>query len=145
MNVRVLLVVGAVLLVLAGVVVVSARAANIQCQQGLICYGTNSADEMNGTSSGDQMYGYGGADRMFGNKGYDSMFGGTEPDYLHGGYGVNHMHGGGGADTFRVDADCLADEFDCGSGWDVTYYIIGAGNSWSLCEENHGIGLAGCG
>jgi len=97
---------GALLVVLAGV----AWAANVNCQVGEPCVGTNDPDRLNGTNKEDDMFARQDDDLLRGRSGFDVMFGDHPPvqdtttdgdDELFGNNGPDTLAGLGGSDLLK--------------------------------------------
>jgi hypothetical protein len=97
---------GALLVVLAGV----AWAANVNCQVGVPCVGTNDPDRLNGTNKEDDMFARQDDDLLRGRSGFDVMFGDHPPvqdtttdgdDELFGNNGPDGLAGLGGSDLLK--------------------------------------------
>ncbi len=120
----------------------SGLAAFIRCQTGVVCNGTEQADDMTGTSrnniihglggndiltlNGGDDEGYGGAgnDKLFGEGGHDRVLsGGDNNDRIEGHTGRDGLYGGTGDDF--IDAVRFEEGFPeqdtiaCGSGFDT--------------------------
>ncbi len=120
----------------------SALAAFIRCQTGVVCNGTEQADDLVGTSRSnivnglggddiltlatgdDEGYGGPGNDKVFGEEGHDRVLsGGDNNDRLEGGTGRDGLVGGTGDDV--IDAVRFEEGFpeqdtiSCGSGVDT--------------------------
>lgn len=117
-----------------------ANAAEIYCQVGIKCEGTQGADRIHGTSVGDWIVAKGGGDVVDGNGGNDTIEGGGGPDTLRGESGHDRLEGGGGDDTLdgMLNNNCSFDNFLGGDGWDTALYRIGVGNTFSGIEEKFG-------
>lgn len=112
-------------LVIAGGV---ALAANINCEAGTTCLGTEKADTMTGTNQADDMSGLGGGDTMRGRDGGDMISGGDGNDEVYagsgndpsieGGTGDDSLTGANGDDTYvfepRWGGDKITSEEDSG-------------------------------
>lgn len=92
----------------------AALAANINCEAGTACLGTNKADTMTGTNQADDMSGLGGGDTMRGRDGDDTLSGdegndeinagsGNDPS-VEGGKGNDSLTGGDGDDTYVFES-----------------------------------------
>jgi Ca2+-binding RTX toxin-like protein len=92
----------AVALVAASSVVL---AANINCEPGIPCLGSPTADTMTGTLQGDDMRGLGGSDTMLARAGGDT---------LEGGGGNDSLSGGNGDDTYSFSAHWGSDLIPAG-------------------------------
>ena len=77
----ILLAAGALMLTMAAT---AAFAANLLCQVGIACNGTQTSDLITGTTSNDQIKGFGGKDRINDNLGHDidTIAGGAENDTI---------------------------------------------------------------
>ena len=95
-------------------------------------FGRGGSDELQGglrrspETTNDRLHGGPGADTLDGGGGNDLLRGGLGPDQLYGFYGRDILYGGPGRDLFggglgndRLRArDGLAEQVDCGRGWD---------------------------
>ena len=91
-------------LILAGGV---ALAATKQCQVGVLCNGTSSADAITGTASNDTINGLAGNDRISARAGIDKINGGSNNDTMNGGFGN---------DTYKFATYWGADSISADSG-----------------------------
>jgi Ca2+-binding RTX toxin-like protein len=74
-------------------------------------------DRLHGGPGSDTLNGGGGNDLLRGGLGPDQLFGFYGRDVLYGGPGLDLMGGGLGNDRLRA-RDGLAEQIDCGGGWD---------------------------
>jgi Ca2+-binding RTX toxin-like protein len=118
-----------------------ALAGIIRCTGGIVCYGTEQADDLAGSGQDDEIYALGGSDIVsastgndvvFGGPGYDQIFGEGGQDVLWGGEGNDRLRGDTGRDRFLggsgddfIDAVAFEEGFPeqdtvfCGSGFDT--------------------------